>query len=159
MINTLKIPRKYLSLLVPNGWPWNQKRLLECHEVCGLCDLLSSEMDTALELGRIREERKDTLISLSNLSSGQECNRFFYNKVWFLGGDKHPFSFFFSCSNLEFSSYSQISAVFKTVHISATEYFAMLSNSYFSEIWIYVSLDITCMKHDTTLLHRQLDEY
>lgn len=113
----------------------------------------------ALELGRVWEERKDKLISLSNLSSPNERNGFFYDKGSFPGGDWHPFSCFFSCSNLVFSSYSQISTVFTTVTHSSYGIFATLSNSYYSEIWIYGSLDITCTKHDAILLHRQLDEY
>ena len=70
----------------------------------------SSEMAAALELGRIWEERKDKWISLSDLSYPLEC----YTQILFPGGDKYPFSCF-SCSNLEFSSYSQISTVFTTI--------------------------------------------
>lgn len=120
--------------------------------------LPSSEMDAALKLGRIWKERKDKLISLSDLSYPRECYRFFYTQASFPGGDKHAFPCFFLCSNLELSSCSQISTVFTTSHRAAMEYFAMLSNLYYSEIWTHVNLDLTCMKHDTTLLHKQLDE-
>ena len=85
-------------------------------------------MDAALELGRIWEEGKDKWISLSDLSYPLEC----YTQILFPGGDKHPFSCF-ACSNLEFSSYSQISTVFTTM-----ECFAMLSNLHYSEIWTHV---------------------
>ena len=85
-------------------------------------------MDAALELGRIWEEGKDKWISLSDLSYPLEC----YTQILFPGGDKHPFSCF-ACSNLEFSSYSQINTVFTTM-----ECFAMLSNLHYSEIWTHV---------------------
>lgn len=153
MINTTEIPGKCLSLLLPHRWPWNPKILFECHEVCCL------QRWTLLWSWGFEKREKVHQLACQIFPLGRNAIDSSYNKVWFLGGDKHPFSFFFSGSNLEFSGYSQISAVFKTVHIAATEYFATLSNSSFFESWIYVSLDITCMKHDTTLLYRQLDEY
>ena len=77
--------------------------------------LPSSETHAALELGRIWKERKDKLISLSDLSYPRECYRFSYTQASFPGGDKHAFPCFFLCSNLEFSSCSQISTVFTTI--------------------------------------------
>ena len=129
IIYTVKIPEKCLSPSSPDGLTLIPKG--HCIWTSGdlrVTLLPSSEVDASLELGRIWEEGKDKWISLSDLSYPLEC----YTQILFPGGDKHPFSCF-ACSNLEFSSYSQISTVFTTM-----ECFAMLSNLHYSEIWTHV---------------------
>lgn len=145
LINTIKIPGKCLALLLPSpsGWPWNQRRLcLNAMRPMGCATTVFRDGHCS-GVGRFWEERRDKLISMSNLSSLHECNRSFYNKVSFPGGDKHPFSCFFSCSNLEFSSYSQISKVFTTVAHSSYEIFCNFKQ--FTLLW---NLNICRSRHN-----------
>lgn len=71
----------------------------------------------------------------------------FNNKISFPSTVNHPFF----CSFLGPFHNSGGTSI-PHLHMDANKYFAILNNSFYSEICIYVGIDVICLKHDTDSL-------